>query len=60
VKLGPTAELVDRTMIELSLANRPSGHRRDCADRWPAAILLVEFSGSDKASLLPKSRTWST
>lgn len=56
VKLSPSAvELVDRTMIELSLANpafRPTvetaliGH--------PAAILLVEFSGSDKASLLPK------
>ena len=34
VKLGPTAvELVDRTMIELSLANRV---RADGAQRWSA------------------------
>jgi len=56
VKLGPTAvELVDRTMIDLSLAN-PSfravigkaliGH--------PAAILLVEFSGDERNALLAK------
>lgn len=56
VKLGPTAvELVDRTMIELSLSNpafRPSIERALIGK--PAAILLVEFAGDDKASLLPK------
>ena len=56
VKLGPTAvELVDRTMIELSLANpafRPTIETALIGK--PAAILLVEFSGSDKAALLPK------
>ncbi len=60
VKLGPTAvELVDRTMIDLSLSNpafeatiasalieTPAGH--------PAAILLVEFCGNDKAALSPR------
>ncbi len=58
VTLGPTAvELVDRTMIELSLSNpafRPTiqtaliGH--------PAAILLVEFAGADRSALLQKLR----
>ncbi|MDM0079212.1 FAD-linked oxidase C-terminal domain-containing protein [Variovorax sp. J31P179] len=56
VKLGPTAvELVDRTMIELSLANpafRPTVETALIGR--PAAILLVEFSGGDKASLLPR------
>ncbi|SFN34438.1 FAD-binding and (Fe-S)-binding domain-containing protein [Variovorax sp. OV329] len=56
VKLGPTAvELVDRTMIELSLANpafRPTVETALVGR--PAAILLVEFSGGDKASLLPR------
>ncbi|MCP5270292.1 MAG: FAD-binding protein [Burkholderiaceae bacterium] len=56
VKLGPSAvELVDRTMIELARANpafRPVietaliGH--------PEAILLVEFSGDDRAVLLER------
>jgi FAD/FMN-containing dehydrogenase/Fe-S oxidoreductase len=58
VKLGPTAvELVDRTMIELSLKNpafRPT--IETALIGRPAAILLVEFSGEDKASLLPKLR----
>ena len=56
VKLGPTAvELVDRTMVELSLANpafRPT--METALIGRPAAILLVEFSGSDKSALLPK------
>ncbi|MDR6534619.1 FAD-linked oxidase C-terminal domain-containing protein [Variovorax soli] len=54
VKLGPTAvELVDRTMIELSLANpafRPTVEKALIGK--PAAILLVEFSGEDRAELL--------
>lgn len=58
VKLGPTAvELVDRTMIELSLANpafRPT--IETALIGRPAAILLVEFCGADKAGLLPKLR----
>ncbi|WP_431047938.1 FAD-binding and (Fe-S)-binding domain-containing protein [Roseateles sp. L2-2] len=56
VKLGPTAvELVDRTMIELSLQNpafRPT--IETALIGRPAAILLVEFSGADKGALLPK------
>jgi len=56
VGLGPSAvELVDRTMIELSLANpafRPS--IESALIGKPAAVLLVEFSGDDKAALLPK------
>ncbi len=56
VKLGPTAvELVDRTMIDLSLANpafRPTIETALIGK--PAAILLVEFSGDDKDALLPK------
>jgi FAD/FMN-containing dehydrogenase/Fe-S oxidoreductase len=56
VKLGPTAvELVDRTMIELGLANpafRPTIETALIGK--PAAILLVEFSGADKTVLLPK------
>ena len=58
VKLGPTAvELVDRTMIELSLANpafRPT--MQTALKGSPAAILLVEFSGHDKAVLLRQLR----
>ena len=54
VKLGPSAvELVDRTMIELSRANpafRPVIEKALIGA--PAAILLVEFSGDDKAVLL--------
>ncbi|MBC7940009.1 MAG: FAD-binding oxidoreductase, partial [Chitinophagaceae bacterium] len=62
VKLGPTAvELVDRTMIELA--------RRNAAFRpvieaaligSPDAILLVEFSGDDRAGLLPKLKQLTT
>lgn len=56
VKLGPSAvELVDRTMIELSLANPAFKSTVETAlIGRPAAILLVEFSGSEKAWLLPK------
>ncbi|MGV3678515.1 MAG: FAD-binding and (Fe-S)-binding domain-containing protein [Acidovorax sp.] len=58
VKLGPTAvELVDRTMIELALANpafRPTVETALIGK--PEAILLVEFSGTDKAALLPQLR----
>ena len=56
VKLGPTAvELVDRTIVELALANpafRPT--METALIGRPAAILLVEFSGSDKSALLPR------
>jgi FAD/FMN-containing dehydrogenase/Fe-S oxidoreductase len=56
VKLTPTAvELVDRTMIELSLANpafRPTIEAALIGK--PAAILLVEFCGDFTAALLPK------
>ncbi|MGJ7524146.1 FAD-binding and (Fe-S)-binding domain-containing protein [Variovorax sp. GB1P17] len=56
VKLSPTAvELVDRTMIELSLANPAFKPTVETAlIGKPAAILLVEFSGADKAALLPQ------
>ncbi|MDM0041226.1 FAD-linked oxidase C-terminal domain-containing protein [Variovorax sp. J22G21] len=56
VKLGPTAvELVDRTMIELSLTNPAFRSTVETAlIGKPAAILLVEFSGNDKAALLPR------
>src|SRR6185436_8517153 len=54
VKLGPSAvELVDRTMIELSRANpafRPTIESALVGE--PQSILLVEFSGDDKAVLL--------
>jgi FAD/FMN-containing dehydrogenase/Fe-S oxidoreductase len=54
IKLGPTAvELVDRTMIDLSLANpafRPT--IESSLIGRPAAILLVEFSGDDRAAML--------
>jgi FAD/FMN-containing dehydrogenase/Fe-S oxidoreductase len=56
VKLGPTAvELVDRTMVELSLANpafRPT--MQTALIGRPEAILLVEFAGDDRAALLPR------
>jgi FAD/FMN-containing dehydrogenase/Fe-S oxidoreductase len=54
VKLGPTAvELVDRTMIELSRANPAFRPTIDTAlIGTPEAILLVEFSGDDKAALV--------
>lgn len=54
VKLGPTAvELVDRTMIELSLENpafRPVIEKALIGK--PEAILLVEFAGQDHAKQL--------
>ncbi len=58
VKLGPTAvELVDRTMVELALANPAFKSTMETAlIGKPAAILLVEFSGNDKAQLLPRLR----
>ena len=58
VKLGPSAvELVDRTMIELSLANPAFRATIEAAlIGKPAAILLVEFSGDDRAALLIKLR----
>jgi FAD/FMN-containing dehydrogenase/Fe-S oxidoreductase len=53
VELGPTAvELVDRTMIELALANpafRPTIAKALIGR--PAAILLVEFASGDKSAL---------
>ncbi len=60
VKLGPTAvELVDRTMIELSLTNpafRPTVETAliEIDGKRPAAILLVEFCGETSAELLPR------
>jgi Fe-S oxidoreductase len=53
-------ELVDRTMIELSLRNPSFAPtvRRALApkvnDAKPEALLLVEFSGASKTQLLPK------
>ena len=56
VTLGPSAvELVDRIMIELSLSNpafRPTIETALIGK--PDAILLVEFSGDDKAALTRK------
>ena len=56
VKLGPCAvELVDRTMIELSLQNPAFAPTiRTALIGAPAAILLVEFAGNSKAEILPK------
>jgi len=53
VKLGPTAvELVDRIMVELSLANPAFRATMETAlIGRPEAILLVEFAGADKAAL---------
>ncbi len=62
VKLGPTAvELVDRTMIELSRANPAFQPVIEAAliavdGKLPQAILLVEFSGDDRAALLRRLR----
>jgi FAD/FMN-containing dehydrogenase/Fe-S oxidoreductase len=58
VKLLPSAvELVDRTMIELSLQNPAFAPTiRTALIGQPAAILLVEFSGSNKADLLHKMK----
>ena len=48
-------ELVDRTMIELSLQNPAfSATVRTALIGQPDAILLVEFSGASKADLIPK------
>jgi FAD/FMN-containing dehydrogenase/Fe-S oxidoreductase len=56
VKLGPTAvELVDRTMIDLSMSNpafKPVIEKALAGQ--PQAILLVEFAGDDRAALLKK------
>ena len=56
VTLAPTAvELVDRTMIDLARANpafRPTIEAALIGK--PAAILLVEFAGDDRAALLLK------
>jgi FAD/FMN-containing dehydrogenase/Fe-S oxidoreductase len=58
VPLGPSAvELVDRMMIELSRANpafRPTIETALIGE--PEAILLVEWSGDDKAALLRRLR----
>ncbi len=56
VKLGPTAvELVDRTMIDLALANPAFRPAIEAAlIGMPEAILLVEFAGDDKQALLPR------
>ena len=58
VKLGPSAvELVDRTMIDLARGN-PVFHAVieaalvDSSAPTPEAILLVEFSGEDRARLV--------
>jgi FAD/FMN-containing dehydrogenase/Fe-S oxidoreductase len=48
-------ELVDRTMIELSLANPAFAPViRTAVIGQPDAVLLVEFSGDDKAALVRK------
>jgi FAD/FMN-containing dehydrogenase/Fe-S oxidoreductase len=56
VKLGPSAvELVDRIMIELSLTN--PAFRATVAGALigtPAAILMVEFTGDDRQSVLAR------
>ena len=59
VKLGDgtltAVELVDRTMIELSLQNPAFAPTvRTALIGQPDAILLVEFSGNSKAELAPK------
>jgi FAD/FMN-containing dehydrogenase/Fe-S oxidoreductase len=58
VKLGPSAvELVDRTMIELARANPAFRGTVDAFIKGePDAILLVEFSGEDRAEQLAKLR----
>ena len=56
VTLGPTAvELVDRTMIDLALADPAFAATMTTALRGqPAAILLVEFAGDAKQALLTR------
>jgi FAD/FMN-containing dehydrogenase/Fe-S oxidoreductase len=58
VKLGPSAvELVDRTMVELALANpafKPT--MQTALIGSPQAILLVEFSGAGRSRLLQQLR----
>ncbi|MBV9891133.1 MAG: FAD-binding protein, partial [Rhizobacter sp.] len=56
VTLAPTAvELVDRTMIELALANPAfAATMRSALIGQPAAILLVEFAGEQKAPLVAR------
>jgi FAD/FMN-containing dehydrogenase/Fe-S oxidoreductase len=58
VKLGPSAvELVDRTMIDLALSNpafKPVISAALIGE--PGALLLVEFSGESKPSLLARLR----
>ena len=56
VKLGPSAvELVDRIMIDLSLANPEFRATVEAAlIGAPAAILLVEFTGDDRQSVLAR------
>ena len=59
VKLGDglltAVELVDRTMIELSLQNPAFAPTvRTALIGKPDAILLVEFAGSSKADVIPK------
>jgi FAD/FMN-containing dehydrogenase/Fe-S oxidoreductase len=62
VKLGgdgtlTAVELVDRTMIELSLQNPAfAATVRSALIGEPDAVLLVEFSGESKAALAPKMR----
>jgi FAD/FMN-containing dehydrogenase/Fe-S oxidoreductase len=56
VKLGPAAvELVDRTMIDLSMSNPAFRPVIEKALRGtPEAVLLVEFAGEDKSAQLAK------
>ena len=60
VKLGTdgslmAVELVDRTMIDLSLQNPAFAPTiRTALTGEPAAILLVEFAGDDKSALMAK------
>lgn len=61
VKLGngtlTAVELVDRTMIDLSLQNPAFAPTiRTALTGKPEAILLVEFAGADKESLKPHMR----
>jgi FAD/FMN-containing dehydrogenase/Fe-S oxidoreductase len=61
VKLGSgtltAVELVDRTMIDLSLQNPAFAPTiRTALTGEPEAILLVEFAGADKESLKPHMR----
>ena len=62
VQLGPTAvELVDRSMVALSLANPAFQSVMETAlIGRPDAILLVEFGGDSKAAVMPKLQELST